>query len=64
VEVQQKLRDYLEAGTRLVWFVAPQARTVTVYRADGGARLLREHERLEGEDLLPGLTIPLTELFK
>jgi len=64
VEVQQKLRDYLEAGTRLVWFVAPQAKTVTVYRSDGGARLLREHERLEGEDVLPGLTIPLAELFK
>ena len=63
MDVQQKIRDYLEAGTRLVWLVAPQAKTVTVYRANGSAQLLREHEVLTGEDVLPGLTIPLTEIF-
>lgn len=64
VDVQQKVRDYLEAGARLVWVVAPQAKAVTVYRADGSARLLREQEHLEGEDVLPGLAIPLAELFR
>ncbi len=64
VQIQQKLRDYLDAGTHLVWVIAPQAKTVTVYRADGSARLLREHESLEGEDVLPGLAIPLAELFR
>jgi Uma2 family endonuclease len=64
VDVQQKVRDYLEAGARLVWVVAPQAKAVTIYRADGSARLLREQESLEGEDLLPGLEIPLAELFR
>ncbi|MGQ0569034.1 MAG: hypothetical protein ACT4P5_05800 [Armatimonadota bacterium] len=47
----------------MVWLVAPKAKTVTVYRRDGSARLLREHETLEGEDVLPGLTIPLSEVF-
>lgn len=64
VDIQQKVRDYLEAGARLVWVVAPQAKTVTVYRADGSARLLREQESLEGEDVLPGLAIPLAEVFQ
>jgi len=64
VEIQQKVRDYLEAGARLVWVIAPQARAVTVYRADGSARLLRERDSLDGEDVLPGLTIPLAELFQ
>ncbi len=63
VEIQQKVRDYLEAGSRLVWVAAPEARTVTVYRPDGSARLVREHEALNGEDVLPGLTIPLAEIF-
>jgi Uma2 family endonuclease len=36
---------------------------VTVYRPDGTARFLREHEVLEGEEVLPGLAIPLAELF-
>lgn len=64
VNLEQKVRDYLEAGGRLVWVVAPQAHTVTVYRADGSARLLREQDALEGEDVLLGLQIPLSEIFR
>jgi Uma2 family endonuclease len=62
--VQQKVQDYLEGGTRLVWVIAPQAKTVTVYRADGTAHLLREQEELDGHDVLPGLTVPLAEVFR
>jgi Uma2 family endonuclease len=64
LQIQLKVRDYLDAGTRLVWVIAPQAKTVTVYRADGSARLLREQEHLAGEDVLPGLAISLAELFQ
>ena len=63
-DVQQKVRDYLDAGARLVWVIAPRARTATVYRADSSARLLREADHLDGEDLLPGLSIPLAEVFE
>lgn len=64
VDVQRKVRDYLEGGARLVWVVAPAARAATAYRPDGSARFLREHEALEGEDVLPGLTIRLSDLFR
>jgi Uma2 family endonuclease len=64
IEIQQKVRDFLEAGARLVWVLAHQARSATVYRADGTARLLRENDVLDGENVLPGLRIPLEELFR
>jgi Uma2 family endonuclease len=64
VEVQQKVRDYLEAGARLVWVVAPRARSATVYRPDGSARLVREPESLDGEDVVPGLAIALADLLE
>ena len=64
VDVQQKVRDYLEARTRLVWVVAPAARTVTVYRPDGSARLVREPEHLDGENVLRGLTISLSDILQ
>ncbi|MDR7390753.1 MAG: Uma2 family endonuclease [Armatimonadota bacterium] len=63
VDVQQKVRDWLEGGSRLVWIVAPRARTATVYRPDGSARWLREDDVLEGEGVLPGLRIPLADLL-
>ncbi|MGH7319954.1 MAG: Uma2 family endonuclease [Candidatus Rokuibacteriota bacterium] len=63
VEVQQKVRDYLEAGARLVWVIAPEAKSATVYRPDGSARLLRESESLDGEDVLPGFTLALNHVL-
>ncbi len=63
VDVQQKVRDYLDASARLVWLITPQARTVTVYRTDGSARLLRDRDTLDGEDVLPGFAISLSDVF-
>jgi Uma2 family endonuclease len=62
--MQEKTLDYLGAGAKLVWIVDPRARTVTVVRADGSARILRAHETLEGEDVLSGFSVAVTELFE
>ena len=62
--LQQRIQDYLDAGTPLVWVIHVETRSATVYHTDGSARLLRESDLLEGEDVLPGLQIPLRELFQ
>lgn len=62
-EVQAKVLDYLEAGSRMVWVVDPRTRSVTLYESLHAIRLLREPEEIEGADLLPGLRLPVAELF-
>ena len=62
--VVQKVQEYMQSNARLVWVVAPKTKTVTVYRADGSAQLLQREDILDGEDVLPGLKIPLSELFR
>jgi len=62
-DLQQKVRDYLGAGARLVWILYPESRSGAAYRPGGAARLLEEHDALDGEDVLPGLTLPLSEVF-
>jgi Uma2 family endonuclease len=64
LEIQQKVRDWLESGARLVWVIAPRARSATVYRPDGSARLVRDGDVLDGEGVLPGLRIQLGDLFR
>ncbi|MGH7470218.1 MAG: Uma2 family endonuclease [Longimicrobiales bacterium] len=61
--LQQRIQDYLDAGTPLVWVIHSETNSATMYRADGSARLLRESDVLDGEDVLPELKIPLRELF-
>jgi Uma2 family endonuclease len=63
VEVEAKVQDYLSHGTRLVWVVHPRTRTVTTYHPDGSARVLRAGDMLEGEDVVPGFQLALSELF-
>jgi Uma2 family endonuclease len=63
-EMRQKRQEYFESGTKLVWEVDPETRTVAVYTgAHSPPRVLSEAESLDGQDVLPGFVLPLRELF-
>jgi Uma2 family endonuclease len=63
-EMERKLREYFEAGTRLVWFVYPKTRTVRVYSSAKQAVVLKGEDRLEGGEVLPGFSVSVGELFE
>lgn len=62
-DIRSKVADYLAAGTRLVWVVDPARRRVTAYRTLLAPRLLGEHDLLDGEDVVPGFSLPVSALF-
>ena len=62
-ETDRKVEDYLQAGTRLVWVVNPEVRTVLVYRGDGSIAGTREPGELDGEDVIPGFRCRVFDLF-
>ena len=62
-EVQSKVSDWLNAGSRLVWILDPGRRRAIIYRADGSVDLPGEHDALDGEDVLPGFTCPLADVL-
>jgi Uma2 family endonuclease len=62
-EIQEKVLQYLDAGTRTVWVVQPRTRTVEVWRAGADVHLIREEEAIEGGDTLPGWRFDLKCLF-
>jgi Uma2 family endonuclease len=61
--IRAKVADYLAAGTRLVWVVDPDSKTVKVYRSLLAPRVLGETDALDGEEVVPGLHIAVAELF-
>jgi Uma2 family endonuclease len=63
-EITEKLREYFVIGVRLVWVVAPTSRSVFVYRALTAVRELAADAELPGEDVLPGFTVPVAQLFE
>lgn len=48
---------------RLIWLVYPSSQTVTVYRSLHDIRVYTREDTLSGEDVLPGFTLPLRDIF-
>jgi Uma2 family endonuclease len=63
-EVLAKIGEWLDAGVEIVWLIDPDRRTAQVYRSDGSVAAVAHDGALEGDTVLPGLTIPLAELFE
>ena len=63
-EIDQKLKEYFDSGTRLAWIVDPPTQSVTVYiSATTVSHVLNINDNLEGGTVLPGFSMPLTQLF-
>ena len=63
-EMTNKRREYFNAGVKLVWIFDLDERSVAVWRSMTDYSVLGETQSLDGEDVLPGLTIPLADVFK
>ncbi len=62
-DVLRKVAEFLEAGTRLVWVLDPERRSAVVYRADGTVAAFGADGILDGEDVLPGFSLALAEVW-
>jgi Uma2 family endonuclease len=62
-EMERKLRDYFEAGVRLVWFIQPKNQTASVYTSPTKSRRIGKDQVLDGGEVLPGFRLSLKELF-
>lgn len=62
-EVLAKVADWLRGGSRLVWVVDPARRLARVYRDDGSEAVAGVDDALDGEQVLPGLSIALTDIL-
>lgn len=61
-EVEEKARTYIKYGTQLVWVLYQKVKGARVYYP-GGDYWVDINGVLDGGDVLPGLVIPLAEIF-
>lgn len=62
-EVAEKVEEYLTVGVQLVWVIDPENQLIYVHRQDGSVAKLHKNDELSGEDVLPGFTCKVVELF-
>jgi Uma2 family endonuclease len=63
-EVEEKVVLWLHHGTRMVVTINPRRRSVTVYRPDRPVLFLSEQDELSGDDVVPGWSIRVHDLFR
>ena len=62
-EVDDKVKAWLDAGTRMVWVIDPKWRSVTVYRSAVRVTVLTENDEISGEEVVEGFRCVVGELF-
>ena len=66
--VARKVAEYLDAGAQRVWIAYPATRTashrVVIHHPDGTAITYTGDDVITDEELLPGFSLPLTEIFE
>jgi Uma2 family endonuclease len=62
-ELQQKMSEYISCGVKLGWLISPDAKQVEIYRLDRDKQIIFNPSSLSGEDILPGLTVDLSDIF-
>jgi Uma2 family endonuclease len=63
-EVDEKVAMWLAHGARMVVAANPRRRTVAVHRSPAAVRILSETETLDGEDVVPGWSMPVAAMFE
>ena len=62
-QIHDKTRMWLSYGVRIVWEVYPERREVWVHRLGHPYTVLGEDDTLDGDDVIPGFSIPVRDIF-
>ena len=63
-ELEEKLQDYMLAGTSLIWVVDPVRRTIMTISSGAPVRWLSEGETLDGGTVIPGFSCAVADVFE
>jgi Uma2 family endonuclease len=64
LEIREKVLEYLQAGTRLVWVIYPEVQSADVFTAVNAWHVVDKNGALEGGEVLPGFSLPLQTVFQ
>ena len=60
---REKMEEYITNGVLLGWLIDPEKKTVYVYRANGEIEVLKDPEKVLGENVLPGFELNVREIW-
>lgn len=61
--IERKIEEYLDAGVRVIWVCYPALQTIHVYKRGSVAARLGLGDELTGDDVLPGFSVRVADVF-
>ncbi len=61
--LQNKMKEYLENGTKLGWLINPKTKQIEIYRQEKEVEILDHPTTLSGEDVLPDFVLALESIW-
>lgn len=62
-QIRAKVIEYFEKGVRMVWVIAPEDRTLTIYRTADEGRVFHENAVVSGDEILAGFSCRVSDLL-
>lgn len=63
-DLREKIKQYLDAGTSVVWVIYPRSRQVEIHTPDKTIRRLGVEDILEAPELLPGFQLSVRAILR
>ncbi|MEO5927012.1 MAG: Uma2 family endonuclease [Bryobacteraceae bacterium] len=63
-QMDRKVHQYLAAGTRAIWLVYPETRSVHIFEPQGIARVVEFDGVAASPTALPGFELPVRDIFE
>ena len=61
--LQEKIQEYINNGVRLGWLINPEKKIAEIFRPNQSVEIEQNPSTLQGENVLPGFVLDLTEIF-
>ncbi|OIN58309.1 hypothetical protein BLX24_15035 [Arsenicibacter rosenii] len=62
-DVLEKLQDYFDGGTKLVWYIIPKRRKIFAYTSPDESKAYKEQDVISASPLLPDFSFTVSDLF-
>ncbi|MEM7181359.1 MAG: Uma2 family endonuclease, partial [Spirochaetota bacterium] len=63
IEVEQKKKEYFQAGVQVVWHIYPPLQEVKIYYSDKQVRICNEKDTCDVGEILPEFSVTIPEIF-
>ncbi len=63
-DLREKIKQYLDAGTSVVWVIYPRSRQIEIHTPDKTIRKLGVEDILEAPELLPGFQLSVRAILQ